>query len=110
MEVSLVDEVRGADLGDARLNDRLGKVVEELGGPFRHAALDGEGPGDPDTEDEHQRPDAEQLLDEAVIGKHEPVLEALELRHRELGGALRLPTDPIMSGVATALSNPNQPS
>jgi hypothetical protein len=28
---SLKDEVRGADLGDERLNNRLGKLVEELG-------------------------------------------------------------------------------
>jgi len=29
--VTLRDEVREADLGDQRLNKRLGKVVEELG-------------------------------------------------------------------------------
>ena len=31
MAVALVDEVRNADLGDKRLNRRLGKLVEELG-------------------------------------------------------------------------------
>jgi len=31
MAVALVDEVRGVDLGDKRLNRRLGKVIEELG-------------------------------------------------------------------------------
>jgi len=31
MVVSLVDEVSGAELGDERLNKRLGKVIEELG-------------------------------------------------------------------------------
>ena len=31
MEVSLLDEVQGADIGDKRLNRRLGRVVEELG-------------------------------------------------------------------------------
>jgi hypothetical protein len=31
MSVSLVDEVRGAEFGDKRLDARLGKVVEELG-------------------------------------------------------------------------------
>ena len=31
MIVSLVDEVRGADFGDSRLNVRLGKVIEEFG-------------------------------------------------------------------------------
>ncbi|MDP6558431.1 MAG: IS4 family transposase [Pirellulaceae bacterium] len=31
MAVALLDEVRGVDLGDKRLNRRLGKVIEELG-------------------------------------------------------------------------------
>ena len=31
MEVSLLDEVRGAQFGDKRLDRRLGKVIEELG-------------------------------------------------------------------------------
>ncbi len=31
MSVSLEDEVRGAELGDERLNNRLGKIIEELG-------------------------------------------------------------------------------
>ena len=31
MSVSLVDEVRGAEFGDKRLDKRLGKVIEELG-------------------------------------------------------------------------------
>lgn len=32
MVVSLLDEVRNVDLGDERLNKRLGRVIEELGG------------------------------------------------------------------------------
>ena len=31
MSVSLTDEVRGAEFGDKRLSQRLGKVIEELG-------------------------------------------------------------------------------
>ena len=31
MVVSLLDEVRKVDLGDKRLNKRLGKIIEELG-------------------------------------------------------------------------------
>ena len=31
MVVSLLEEVRNVDLGDKRLNKRLGKVIEELG-------------------------------------------------------------------------------
>ena len=31
MEISLLDEVRGADFGDKRLDRRFGKVIEELG-------------------------------------------------------------------------------
>ena len=31
MGVSLLDEVRKVDLGDKRLNKRLGKIMEELG-------------------------------------------------------------------------------
>ena len=31
MSVSRLDEVRGAEFGDQRLTNRLGKIVEELG-------------------------------------------------------------------------------